>query len=53
MLQQSLDDAKKEIQDEIKKLNGESTGVKDLMTDLKAALYGKFGSNINLEADED
>lgn len=52
-LQESLDNAKEQMQCEIKDLNLESEKIKDLMSDLKAGLYGKFGSHINLEADEE
>ncbi|XP_025836784.1 probable prefoldin subunit 4 [Agrilus planipennis] len=51
--QNCLDDAKKDIEKEIKDLTSESVGVTELMSDLKTHLYGKFGSSINLEADEE
>ncbi|CAH1173819.1 unnamed protein product [Phaedon cochleariae] len=51
--QKCLDDAKKRIQDDIKQFKEKSNGVKETMSDLRSHLYGKFGSHINLEADED
>lgn len=51
--QKSLDDAQKTTENEINDLKKELGKVKDLMKDLKAHLYGKFGSHINLEAEEE
>ncbi|KAJ8942017.1 hypothetical protein NQ314_010247 [Rhamnusium bicolor] len=44
---------KKVIEDEIKGLKAKCTEVREVMSELKAHLYGKFGSHINLEADEE
>ncbi|EFA09930.1 probable prefoldin subunit 4 [Tribolium castaneum] len=51
--QQCLDDAKKKIDQDIKELKSQSDDVKSQMSDLKSHLYGKFGSHINLEAEEE
>lgn len=51
--QQCLAEAKQRIEDEIKKFKSDSTEIKEQMNDLKSHLYGKFGSHINLEADDD
>ncbi|RZC41403.1 Prefoldin 2 domain containing protein [Asbolus verrucosus] len=51
--QKCLDEAKKKIEDNIKSLKSQSDEVKNQMSDLKSHLYGKFGSHINLEADEE
>ncbi|XP_030768091.1 probable prefoldin subunit 4 [Sitophilus oryzae] len=50
--QKCLEEAKEKISAEITALNTKSVGIKDQMSELKAHLYGKFGSHINLEADE-
>ncbi|KAF7267449.1 prefoldin subunit 4 [Rhynchophorus ferrugineus] len=50
--QKCLEDAKVKISDEISNLKSKSEEIKDQMTELKAHLYGKFGSHINLEADD-
>lgn len=52
-LQSCLDEAKQKIENEIKELKQKAEDVKETMSDLKSHLYGKFGSNINLEADEE
>ncbi|CAG9837364.1 unnamed protein product [Diabrotica balteata] len=51
--QKCLEDTKNKIEDGIKELKVKSNEVKDTMSDLKSHLYGKFGSHINLEADEE
>jgi prefoldin subunit 4 len=48
-----LDEAKKRIEQNIVDLKTNSDEVKNQMSDLKSHLYGKFGSHINLEADEE
>ncbi|CAH1114410.1 unnamed protein product [Psylliodes chrysocephalus] len=51
--QKCLDDTKTKIHEEITDLKQKSCEVKETMSDLKSHLYGKFGSHINLEADEE
>ncbi|XP_033212947.1 prefoldin subunit 4 [Belonocnema kinseyi] len=51
--QKSLEEAKKKKQAEISCLEGKCADLKETMNDLKAQLYAKFGSHINLEAEED
>ncbi|KAG5894099.1 hypothetical protein JTB14_003955 [Gonioctena quinquepunctata] len=51
--QLALDEAKRKIDEEIKDLKVKSGDIKDTMSELKSHLYGKFGSHINLEADEE
>ncbi|KAJ3629909.1 hypothetical protein MTP99_014272 [Tenebrio molitor] len=51
--QKCLDEAKKRIEQNIVDLKTNSDEVKNQMSDLKSHLYGKFGSHINLEADEE
>ncbi|XP_018574529.1 probable prefoldin subunit 4 isoform X2 [Anoplophora glabripennis] len=51
--QDCLEEAKKRIEKEIKELKGKSNEVRDIMGELKSHLYGRFGSHINLEADEE
>lgn len=48
-----LEDAKADIENEIKEFRDKSKEIKELMSDLKSHLYGKFGSHINLEAEDD
>ncbi|CAG9858274.1 unnamed protein product [Phyllotreta striolata] len=48
-----LDETKTKIEEEIKDLKSKADGVKENMGDLKSHLYGKFGSHINLEVDEE
>jgi len=50
--QKCLEDAKERIYEEIKVFRENADEIKDQMSELKAHLYGKFGSHINLEADE-
>ena len=52
-VQIELDARKAELEAEIKVTEAKEVGLKDQMTDLKTALYAKFGSAINLEADEE
>lgn len=51
--QKSLDEAKKATENEIKEVKQEMERLKELMNELKIHLYGKFGSHINLEAEEE
>lgn len=51
--QKSLEDAKKNTENEINDLKSDADKLKELMSDLKVHLYGKFGSHINLEADDE
>ena len=48
-----LDQAKEDIEAEIKGLEAKSDDYKQILSDLKVHLYAKFGNNINLEADDD
>ncbi|KAJ8716119.1 hypothetical protein PYW08_013404 [Mythimna loreyi] len=49
----SLDEAKLKKLNEINDLEGKCEELKSQMGELKAHLYGKFGSHINLENEED
>ncbi|XP_075978539.1 prefoldin subunit 4 [Anticarsia gemmatalis] len=49
----SLEGAKTKKQNEIKDLESKCEELKAQMGELKAHLYGKFGSHINLENEED
>lgn len=51
--QKSLEEAKKTTENEINELKQEAGKLKELMNELKVHLYGKFGSHINLEAEEE
>ncbi|CAG5087732.1 Similar to PFDN4: Prefoldin subunit 4 (Homo sapiens) [Cotesia congregata] len=51
--QACLEEAKEKKLAEIKLLETKCADLKSVMTDLKAQLYAKFGSHINLEAEED
>merc|ERR1711892_1417012 len=44
-----LDKQKEDTVKEIAVLNGELNGIHDTLSGLKTQLYGRFGSNINLE----
>ncbi|XP_045151317.1 prefoldin subunit 4 [Echinops telfairi] len=50
--QEMLEDAKKNLQEEIDALESRVQSIQRVLADLKVQLYAKFGSNINLEADE-
>ena len=52
-IEEQLEKAKTKIKDEIKSCEEQFTEIQDVLTALKAKLYGKFGDSINLEADED
>ena len=47
-----LEEAKKNLQEEIDALESRVESIQRVLADLKVQLYAKFGSNINLEADE-
>lgn len=49
----SLEDAKTRKVNEINELEAKCDELKSQMAELKAHLYGKFGSHINLENEED
>lgn len=51
--QLSLDEAKSKKEGEIGELEAKCEDLKSQMSELKAHLYGKFGSHINLENEED
>ncbi|CAL7936341.1 unnamed protein product [Xylocopa violacea] len=48
-----LDEIKEEKKKEISNLESKCADLKNIITELKTQLYAKFGSRINLEADED
>lgn len=48
-----LEESKRKTETDIAGLKSKAAEIKELMSDLKSYLYGKFGSNINLEADEE
>ena len=48
-----LEQAKTKIKDEIAGLEEQLTEIQKVLSGLKARLYGKFGDNINLEADDE
>uniref|UniRef100_A0A9L0SFF3 Prefoldin subunit 4 n=1 Tax=Equus caballus TaxID=9796 RepID=A0A9L0SFF3_HORSE len=50
--QEMLEEAKKNLQEEIAALESRVESIQRVLADLKVQLYAKFGSNINLEADE-
>nr|XP_021486930.1 prefoldin subunit 4 isoform X2 [Meriones unguiculatus] len=50
--QEMLEEAKKTLQEEIDALESRVASIQRVLADLKVQLYAKFGSNINLEADE-
>ncbi len=51
--QSEIEKKKEELTSEVKILEEKANGLKSQMSDLKTHLYAKFGSAINLEADED
>ncbi|XP_015518228.1 probable prefoldin subunit 4 [Neodiprion pinetum] len=51
--QKSLEEAKAKKQAEIAELESKSSELKVVMSDLKAQLYAKFGTHINLEAEDE
>ena len=48
-----ISEAKDSLKDEIADLDSQMQIHKGILSDLKVKLYAKFGSNINLEAEED
>lgn len=50
--QEMLEAAKETLQAEIKALELRVETIQKILSDLKVQLYAKFGSNINLEADD-
>ncbi len=48
-----LEKAKERLDNEIAELEAKSESHKEILSQLKVQLYAKFGTNINLEADED
>ncbi|CAG4947809.1 unnamed protein product [Parnassius apollo] len=49
----SLEETKSNKENEISELEAKCEALKSQMSELKAHLYGKFGSHINLENEED
>ena len=47
-----LEEAKKNLQEKIDTSESRVESIQRVLADLKVQLYAKFGSNINLEADE-
>lgn len=52
-MQKSLEEMKVKKENEISELESSCDELKSEMSELKAHLYGKFGSHINLENEED
>lgn len=50
--QEMLEEAKKNLQEEIGALESRVESIQRVLSDLKVQLYAKFGNNINLEADD-
>ena len=50
--QTSISERKVILDEEKATLNTKAEELQEIMSQLKADLYGKFGNNINLEADE-
>uniref|UniRef100_A0A8C3X4T8 Prefoldin subunit 4 n=1 Tax=Catagonus wagneri TaxID=51154 RepID=A0A8C3X4T8_9CETA len=50
--QEMLEEAEKNLQEEIDALECRVESIQQVLADLKVQLYAKFGSNINLEADK-
>ena len=48
-----IEKAKETTKEEIKALEAQAEKHKKILQDLKVELYAKFGTNINLEAEED
>lgn len=51
--QEHIEKRKEDVEEEVKTLDAKMGAIKNQMSDLKTHLYAKFGSSINLEADED
>ncbi|XP_028591072.2 prefoldin subunit 4 [Podarcis muralis] len=50
--EEMLEEAKKNLQEEIGALESRVESIQRVLSDLKVQLYAKFGNNINLEADD-
>nr|CAG4638177.1 EOG090X0JBP [Chydorus sphaericus] len=50
---EKLEEAKRKVKQDIEGIEAECTAIKAVMSDLKTQLYAKFGTSINLEADEE
>uniref|UniRef100_A0ACB8F6S8 Prefoldin subunit 4 n=1 Tax=Sphaerodactylus townsendi TaxID=933632 RepID=A0ACB8F6S8_9SAUR len=50
--QEMLEEAKKNLQEEIGALESRVGSIQRVLSDLKVQLYAKFGNNINLEAED-
>ncbi|XP_059759166.1 prefoldin subunit 4-like [Balaenoptera ricei] len=50
--QEILEEAKKNLQEETDTLESRMESIQQVLADLKVQLYAKYGSNINLEANE-
>ncbi|NWH69356.1 PFD4 protein, partial [Piaya cayana] len=50
--QEMLEEAKKNLQEEIEALESRVESIQRVLSDLKVQLYAKFGNNINLEAED-
>ncbi|XP_053755194.1 prefoldin subunit 4-like [Panthera pardus] len=50
--QEMLEEAKKNLQEEIDPLEARVESIQGALADLKVQFYAKFGNNINLEADD-
>ena len=48
-----LEKRQTEIDSEIEALNTKAEDIKSILSDLKVKLYAKFGTNINLENDDE
>ena len=48
-----LEEAKENLKKEISDMETRADQHKKILSELKVALYAKFGNNINLEADEE
>jgi len=51
--QEKLEEAKNKVKKDIENIEAECVNIKAIMSDLKTQLYAKFGTSINLEADEE
>jgi prefoldin subunit 4 len=52
-VQESIEKTKEQLLDDVKAIEEQADGIKAQMSDLKTHLYAKFGTNINLEADDE
>ena len=51
--QQKIEESKDNLADAVKSVNSKAEVIREEMSGLKSQLYAKFGSAINLEADEE